>query len=433
MFWEGEMPPWIAACRATVERHAPDVRLLNWQDFDRLRDRDRDVDLGRLHMAHRADFIRAFLLARFGGLWIDADCLVARPLDPVLAEAETADFLGYKERQGHVANNFMAARPGSALAEAYYRRVCDILRSGRKLEWLTLGSYALTEALDGCGRPWRRLGYELVQPICWSNPAAFFARRDAAGHAAEFNERSYCYMLSNNMVQGHQAAHPGSDLLAPDTFFSYLLARSAGAGGPVTPPRRSAVSTSNWQQIPFCVEAMLDVAPMRVLDVGIGFGRWGMLVREFCEEWKGRQYRENWRVHLEGIEAFPKNVEEYHHLFYDWIHIGDAAQVLGGLGQDWDLVVFGDVLEHWPKDVARRALERALDMARYVLVNIPLGERWERGPMNGNPYEAHLSAWTLDEFLALRPVRHATFTELWGRDYGAFLLSRHDPAGLRAA
>ena len=117
------------------------------------------------------------------------------------------------------------------------------------------------------------------------------------------------------------------------------------------------MGTSNWQQIPFCVEALLDVCPMRVLDVGVGFGRRGMLVREFCEEWKGRTHRENWRVHLEGIEMFPKNIEEYHHLFYDWVHIGDAAQIVERMPDRWDLIICGDVLQLRPKEIAEQVLK----------------------------------------------------------------------------
>jgi hypothetical protein len=170
-----------------------------------------------------------------------------------------------------------------------------------------------------------------------------------------------------------------------------------------------------------------------VLDLGVGFGRWGMLVREFCDEWKGRAHRENWRVRLEGVEAFPKNVEEYHHHFYDWVHVCDAADLLARSKERWDLIIFGDVLQQWPKATARAALNRALDISDYVLVNVPLGEGWRRGALNGNPFERHRSSWAAGELLAFGDVRHSLFEEYQGRDYGAFLLSRADPRALRPA
>jgi hypothetical protein len=156
-----------------------------------------------------------------------------------------------------------------------------------------------------------------------------------------------------------------------------------------------------------------------------------MLVREFCEEWKGRTHRENWRVHLEGIEIFPKNVEEYHHFFYNWIHVGDAAQIIQQMQERWDLIICGDVLQLCSRENAEQLLSRALDLADYVLVNSPIGNGWQRTSMYGNQFEEHRSFWQLTDFLNQLPVRYNVYKEYNGRDYGAFLLSRNDPNGLR--
>src|SRR5262249_20214914 len=106
MYWEGECPAWIRECQQTVFKHAPRVELLTPEKFDALWDCDRDIDLTRLHVAHRADFIRAFLLAKHGGLWIDSDCLVMQPLAPVLERLQHYDFVCHRERQGHFSNGF---------------------------------------------------------------------------------------------------------------------------------------------------------------------------------------------------------------------------------------------------------------------------------------------------------------------------------------
>jgi hypothetical protein len=98
------------------------------------------------------------------------------------------------------------------------------LRSKQPLEWLSLGSWSLEPALQN--QPWLELNLELIQPICWSQPSAFFEVRDAAGHEAVFNSQAWCYMLSNQMVQGFKLEHPELDLLAQNTFFGFLLERS---------------------------------------------------------------------------------------------------------------------------------------------------------------------------------------------------------------
>jgi hypothetical protein len=227
-YWEGPCPPWIEECRRTIAAHASNFRLLTPEAFEGLRDRDRDIDLSRLLPVQRADFVRAFLLARFGGLWIDSDCLVMQSLDPVLDRLGEHDFVAHRERSGLVSNGFIAARPGSRIAELFYRRVCRILRARAPLGWTTLGSQPLNAVLDGCGVPWLELPCERVQPICWSNPRAFLARGPRSQHEAAFDPRAYCYMLSNTEIGKLPGA--AADLLDPATFFTFLVRQSLGAG-----------------------------------------------------------------------------------------------------------------------------------------------------------------------------------------------------------
>lgn len=248
MYWVGECPAWIKACMATVFAHAPDVRLLTPAEFDAMWDVDRgDIDVTRLlYVSHRSDFIRSFLLARHGGLWIDADCVVLRPLQPILDLLPEHDFLGYFEEQDHIATNFIGAQPGSRIAAAYYQRNCDILRSRQHLGWLSLTSFALTDAIAAVGIPWKRLDQDLVQPISWSKPEEFFTIQNKEGHAHVFNDRSFCYMLANTIVRQVQEARSTPDLMDPDTFFSYLLDRASDDSQQIrTPTSPSPLATKH--------------------------------------------------------------------------------------------------------------------------------------------------------------------------------------------
>lgn len=229
-YWEGPCPPWIRACRRTITAHAPSIRLLTPETFERMRDRDRDIDLSRLHAPHRADYIRAFLLQRYGGLWIDADCLVMQPLKPILDLLAEHDFVGHRERVGLISNAFIAARPGSRIAAAFYDRVCQILRGPKALYWNAIGADPLSKIVSDDDRGWHELPCERVQPICWSRPGDFFAERDEAGHDEAFDPAAICYMLSNGAIKNFAASHGNPDLMGDRTFFSYLLRRAVGRG-----------------------------------------------------------------------------------------------------------------------------------------------------------------------------------------------------------
>lgn len=224
-YWEGPMPEWIAQCLATMRRNLPGLRLLGPAEFAALRDRDLDLDLTRLHVAHRSDVIRALLLARYGGLWLDADCIVLRDLAPLLAHLATHEVIAHRERQGLFSNAFLAARPGSELAARFYATLCARLRDNRRLGWIALGNEPLTEVLGAAGPRCLELPTEAVQPVCWSRPEAYFHQAGEAEHARTFDPDAWCYMLSQQNLLRH-ARSTGAVLTAERSFFSYLLRRA---------------------------------------------------------------------------------------------------------------------------------------------------------------------------------------------------------------
>jgi hypothetical protein len=409
-----------------VFAHAEDVRLISPAEFDKLRNNDRDIDLARLHVVHRADYVRSFLLAHHGGLWIDSDCIVMKSVQPILDTLHDYDFVAHRERRGVISNDFIAARPGSQIASTFYRRVCEILRSRRPLAWTALGGEPLTAMLGKTQVPWYEIPCELIQPICWSNPGAFFTVNSPAEHERTYNSRAICYMLSNVTLKRFQAADPSKNILAEKTFFQYLLTKSLDE--PVSLPAKVSKApnpTRDWQALPFCIEAMVDISPKRVLDLHMGLGQWGMLVREFCEERKGGTHRQQWKIHLEGIQPFGQKVEDYHRFLYDRVLATNGEDLTEQMNDSWDLAIVGDALEQRPKETSATFLKRTLEVADYVLVHNPIAPESEVVP------DSSPSGWRLSDFLATDPVRLAVFGRDEGTEYGAFLLSRNDPRRLR--
>jgi hypothetical protein len=92
--------------------------------------------------------------------------------------------------------------------------------------WISLGGGALTEILKTAPASWHEIECEKVQPICWSNPSAFFAQKSREQHVRDFDPRAICYMLSNTEVRKFQSHQPSKSLIAQDTFFNYLLERA---------------------------------------------------------------------------------------------------------------------------------------------------------------------------------------------------------------
>lgn len=192
------------------------------------------------------------------------------------------------------------------------------------------------------------------------------------------------------------------------------------------------MGTSSWQHIPYCIDILMRIQPRQALDVGMGFGRWGMILHEFCDVWCGRVLASDWQVRVTGVEVHEPLISDYHRSFYEEIVVADAADYLRQASGRYDVVIFGDVLEHFGRPVAEELVCRALEISNYVLINIPLGSVWEQGEMYGNPHEEHRSEWSASDF-ERRPefVRHKLLRDHVGRPFGTFLLSKDDPGDVK--
>jgi len=144
--------------------------------------------------------------------------------------------------------------------------------------------------------------------------------------------------------------------------------------------------------------------PRSVLDLGVGYGKYGLLVRELLESWEDRVYPSQWQVRLVGVEGCRRYVDSFGWLaeIYSRIIVGDLAlhDSLKGLGR-FDLVLLCDVLEHLEKDSGACLLVEAQRRAKGSLVlSVPLGEAWLGNVVvGGNDLERHRASWSEEDLV----------------------------------
>ena len=138
---------------------------------------------------------------------------------------------------------------------------------------------------------------------------------------------------------------------------------------------------------------ILQLKPQSVLDVGVGFGKWGFLAREYTDVWHGNYF--HWKTQIDGIEGFKQYIGLLQRLIYGEIFIGDALEVIDGLGQ-YDLIICADVLEHLEKEQGKQLLEKMCQHGKLSIVVLPIYPS-NQGAVNGNEYERHRARWTFEE------------------------------------
>ncbi|PYX67456.1 MAG: hypothetical protein DMG78_27785, partial [Acidobacteria bacterium] len=160
--------------------------------------------------------------------------------------------------------------------------------------------------------------------------------------------------------------------------------------------------SSRPNTIPAVVHLIRQLKPRSILDVGIGFGKWGHLFREYTDilaaERDPRRYeRQNWQVRIDGIEGFPRYVTEMHRYLYSEIHIGDARALIPKL-PSYDLIFMGDIIEHLEKEDGFQLLRDAIEKSnKAVIVSTPKNET-EQADLCANELERHRSLWSDGDF-----------------------------------
>lgn len=82
------------------------------------------------------------------------------------------------------------------------------------------------------------------------------------------------------------------------------------------------VPTSNIAAIPTILMMVKKVMPTSVLDVGIGYGKYGCLIREWLSMEDYLKPKDQWAMRIDGIEVFPQYITPIQQHAYNNIMIG---------------------------------------------------------------------------------------------------------------
>lgn len=154
--------------------------------------------------------------------------------------------------------------------------------------------------------------------------------------------------------------------------------------------------TSSHRNLCKIIDIVIKLNPQRLLDVGSGFGKFGVLCREYLELCDGRDDYKNWIRTIDTIEIFSDYITPIHKFVYDNIYIGDAFEIIQTLEMKYDLILLIDILEHIEKEKGILLVNNCLKKSNSILISIPKrpSEQYE---VFGNKFESHVSKWTKKE------------------------------------
>jgi hypothetical protein len=162
---------------------------------------DRLMDVAEL--AHKADIIRSGLLAQNGGIWIDSDAIILKPLQFMLDDLGDFDFVGFSDTcdlsdpNDPVRINLFACRPDSVVVKEWHRRQVELLKTQTTFEWTAMGDL-LNDSIRAVDAPVKLYPFDKIAPIS-SRDIKQFSMRSAPDQ--ELLEETIAVMLSNKAME----------------------------------------------------------------------------------------------------------------------------------------------------------------------------------------------------------------------------------------
>lgn len=156
---------------------------------------------------------------------------------------------------------------------------------------------------------------------------------------------------------------------------------------------------SLWLGMEDALQAIVERRPTSVLDAGIGFGLWGMLLRQYLDVWSGRIQREQWTTRIDGIEIDERRVQAHQRHLYTNVLVGDVRILVPQRAAEhsYDVILLGDVVEHLPKADGHALIGAAIELAgQLVVIRIPLGDGWRREGREEPDH--HRAQWYIGDF-----------------------------------
>ncbi len=150
--------------------------------------------------------------------------------------------------------------------------------------------------------------------------------------------------------------------------------------------------SSDHRQISTVIDVLLRLHPKRVLDIGFGCGKYGLLTKEYLRE---KPYIDGWKKveTVDGVEVFDKYITDIQRAIYDNIYIGDITELEIG---NYDLILMIDVIEHIEKNKALELVGRLKKKGRLLIITPK--EFCVHPVRYGNKNEEHISHFTYEDF-----------------------------------
>jgi hypothetical protein len=219
------MPAFYQLCWRAMARHNPHAVLLGPSEVAAMGGSEILAAADGLPIPIRSDLVRAWLLATYGGIWVDLDTICLQPMD----WTDLPDLRVVRQPAGIVATPW-AARRGSPAALWILQeclRLVAVQKSGGRVPYGATSRGLLRAAVNRFGADVRQ--HWRYSPIPWDRARSTFLRRarrwQSHESSAAYRPGAVCYHLTA-VPPSALSSETEDGVLTSRTFAAFLLGRS---------------------------------------------------------------------------------------------------------------------------------------------------------------------------------------------------------------
>jgi len=166
------------------------------------------------------------------------------------------------------------------------------------------------------------------------------------------------------------------------------------------------MASSFSDQIPTIINIIRQLKPLKILDIGKGFGKYGFLIHEYVGIPSDKKIdsdltlKEQSNIIIDCVEVDKTLMLKHISHIYRNIFFSDIFDLYQKLTEDYDLILMIDVIEHLSKDKSLKMLQHFLDQNIDILIATP--KDFFQQELYESIYENHISSWSVDDFKNLK-------------------------------
>lgn len=142
--------------------------------------------------------------------------------------------------------------------------------------------------------------------------------------------------------------------------------------------------------VPPIIQLLIEENPESICDVGPGWGKYGLMAREYLPDLKRIDAVEVWQGRRRPRVAVMQDE------IYDHVQVNDARNLDPEFWEGYQLILMIDIIEHMSKEQGKNLVNSMLEAGCDVIVSTP--KIWMEQHDDLNPHEEHVSHWDWQDF-----------------------------------